>query len=97
MIGCHSKVSCTSLDHGQNGGHDTSYRADLLPVRICCGGHCEKMAEQFVGSVDQVHIHMVSDQLPWRATLQDRAKNLEIVPMLPAIRIHIPAWVVYEA
>ena len=63
MIGCNSNMSCTALDHGHNGGQDTAYRADLLPVRICCGGHCEKMAEQFVRSVDQVHIHVVSDQI----------------------------------
>jgi hypothetical protein len=32
MIGCNANVGCTALDHGQNGGEDTTYRADFLPV-----------------------------------------------------------------
>src|SRR6266478_1936647 len=64
MIGGNPNVSCTALDHGQNGAHHTAHGADFLPVRICCRGHCKKVPEQFICSVDQVHIHIVPGQFP---------------------------------
>src|SRR6266481_8992304 len=75
-------MSCTALDHGQNGGQGTPYRTDLLPVRICCGGHCKKMAEQFIRSVDQVHIHVVSDQILGERCYKIGQAIWEIIPML---------------
>src|SRR5216684_4723576 len=83
MIGCNSEVGCTVLDHGQDGGQNTSYCADFLPVRICCGGHREKMAEQFIRSVDQVHIHVVSDQILAESDVIRSGRQFwEIIPML---------------
>jgi hypothetical protein len=50
-------VSCSALDHGQNGSQDSTYCANFLTVCICSGGHGEIVAEQFVGPVNQVDIH----------------------------------------
>ena len=58
MIGCNPNVGCTSLDHGQNGSQDATYGADFLAVHICGSGHGEKVPEQFIGPVNQVHIHL---------------------------------------
>ena len=57
MISCNPDVGCTVLDHGQNGGEDTTYSADLLAAHICGSGHGEKMPEQFIGAVNQMHVH----------------------------------------
>jgi hypothetical protein len=57
MISCHPDVGGTALDHGQNGSEDTTYCADLLAAHILRSGHAEKMPEQFIGPVNQVHVH----------------------------------------
>ena len=57
MISCNPDVGCTTLDHGQDGSEDTTYGADLLAAYICRGGHAKKMPEQFIGPVNQVHLH----------------------------------------
>src|SRR5260370_33555440 len=57
MIGCNPNVGCTPLDHGQNGSQDTTYCADFLAVHICRSRHGEKVPEQFICPVNQVHIH----------------------------------------
>jgi hypothetical protein len=58
MIGCNSNVSCAALDHGQNGSQDSAYRADFLVVHICRSGYGEKVPEQLICPVNQVHIHV---------------------------------------
>ena len=57
MIGCHPNVSCTAVDHRQNGSQDTTYCADFLAVYICRSGHGEKVPEQFVCPVNQVNVN----------------------------------------
>ncbi len=75
MIGCNPKVSCAALDHGQNGGQDTTYCTDLLTIHIRCSGHGEKVPEQFICSVNQVHIHTAPINF-LRAMLYDPARDL---------------------
>src|SRR5712664_3677224 len=82
MIGGNPNVGCTVLDHREDRGQDTSDRADFLPVRICSGGHREEMAEQFIRSVDQVHIHVVSDQILGERCYKIGRAIWEIIPML---------------
>jgi hypothetical protein len=48
MIGRDSDVSCSELDHGQDGSQDSTYCANFLTDRICSEGHGEIVAEQFV-------------------------------------------------
>src|SRR5256885_1465698 len=59
MIGGNAKVSGAALDHGYNGSQDTAYRSDFLAVRIRHRGHGEEVPEQFVSTVNQVHIHAI--------------------------------------
>ena len=59
MIGGNATVSSTALDHGYNGRQDTTYRSDFLAVRIGHGGHGEEVPEQFIRTVNQVHIHAI--------------------------------------
>src|ERR1039457_2701467 len=63
MVGCNPDVSCATLNHGYNGRQDTTHCTDFLTVRIFRGGHGEKMPEQFVGSVNQVHIHATASRM----------------------------------
>ena len=58
MIGGDPDVSRALLDHGQDGPDHTAHRADLAPRGVDRGGHGVEVAEQFVGTVDQVHIHI---------------------------------------
>ncbi len=57
VIRCHANVSCASFDHGQNGRQDAADCADFPAVHIFCGRHGEKVPEQFICPVNQVHIH----------------------------------------
>jgi hypothetical protein len=57
MIGGNANVSGTALDHRHHRGQDTTHCADFLAVRIRHRGHGEEVPEQFVGTVNQVHIH----------------------------------------
>ncbi len=57
MIGGNPKISCAALNHGQNGGQDTADRSDFLAVHVRSRGYGVKVAEQFVGSVNQINIH----------------------------------------
>ena len=57
MIGGNPDVSCSTLDHGHDGSQDTADCSDFLAARIRRGGHGEEVPEQFVSTVNQVHIH----------------------------------------
>jgi hypothetical protein len=78
MIGRDSDVSCSALDHGQDGSEDSTYCANFQAVRICSGGHGEIVAEQFVGPVNQMDIHRALIGL-LQAMLYDPARDLREV------------------
>jgi len=70
VIGCHPNVGDAALDHGQNGGQNTTYGADFLAVYICRSGYGEKVPEQFICPVNQVHIHAAPVGFPRCYTIQ---------------------------
>jgi hypothetical protein len=74
MIGCNPNVGCSAFDHGQNGSQDAAYRANFLAVYISRSGHGEKVPEQFIRSVNQVHIHAAPISF-LLAMLKDRASD----------------------
>ena len=57
MVGGNADMGCAALDHGQHRTQDTPYCADFLAVHIRRSRHGKKVAEQFIRSVNQVHIH----------------------------------------
>jgi hypothetical protein len=65
VIGCNANVGCTVLNDGQNGGQYAAYRPNLPAVHIFCGWHGEKMPEQFISPVNQVHIHAAPIIILW--------------------------------
>src|SRR5437879_6404008 len=81
MVRCYPNVGCTPLDHGQNRSQDTTYCADFLAVHICQSGQGEKVTEQFICPVNQVHIHATSDRLSTGDPVRSSKRFREIVPV----------------
>src|SRR5207244_8051248 len=81
MIRCYPNVGCTPLDHGQNRSQDATYCADFLAIHTGQSGHGEKVTEQFICPVNQVHIHAISDRLSTGDAVRSSKRFREINPV----------------
>src|SRR6516225_2954498 len=57
MVGRNSDVRCSSPHHRENRSKHTAYRTNLLATGIFGGRHGIKVAEEFVGAVNEIDIH----------------------------------------
>ncbi len=64
MIRGDADVRGAGGDHAEDRRDDAAHRRDLAAIRVAVRRHREEVAEELVGAVDEVNLHMADRRMP---------------------------------